>query len=78
MKKIFLLILYFYYRFEKIDREVSENKLMPDAHLKVRMSSVLYVHTKRFIAEIQEVFQEFLKLQVVSKIFLCFCLEEIQ
>lgn len=37
-----------------------------DADLKLRMSSVRYIHTKRFIAEIQEFFRKFQQLQTVS------------
>lgn len=37
-----------------------------DAKLKIQMSSVKYVHTKRFVAEIQEFFKEFQQLQTVS------------
>lgn len=37
-----------------------------DAKLKIQMSSVKYVHTKRFVAEIQSFFKEFQQLQTVS------------
>lgn len=37
-----------------------------DAKLKIQMSSVKYVHTKRFVAEIQAFFKEFQQLQTVS------------
>nr|CAD7268212.1 unnamed protein product [Timema shepardi] len=36
-----------------------------DSHLKIEMSSVLYVHTSRFVAEIQEFFHSFSRLQDV-------------
>lgn len=39
-----------------------------DAKLKIQMSSVKYVHTKRFVAEIQAFFKEFQQLQTVSAI----------
>ena len=37
--------------------------LQKDANLKIQMSSVRYIHTKRFIAEIQTFFREFQQLQ---------------
>lgn len=40
--------------------------LQKDARLKIEMSSVRFVHTKRFIAEIQLFFKEFSQLQTVS------------
>lgn len=43
-----------------------------DAKLKIQMSSVKYVHTKRFVAEIQAFFKEFQQLQTVR------CVIEIQ
>lgn len=36
-----------------------------DAKLRIQMSSVKYVHTKRFVAEIQAFFKEFQQLQTV-------------
>lgn len=38
-----------------------------DAKLKIQMSSVKYVHTKRFVAEIQAFFKEFQQLQTVRR-----------
>lgn len=38
-----------------------------DAKLKLKMSSVIYVHTKRFIAEIQAFFKHFTQLQAVMQ-----------
>ncbi|RZC42308.1 vacuolar protein sorting-associated protein 13D [Asbolus verrucosus] len=46
----------------------SENKsLNYDAQLSLEMSSVMYVHTKRFVAEIQAFFNHFTQLQAVMK-----------
>lgn len=44
--------------------------LNKDCNLKIKMSSVRYVHTKRFVMEIQTFFKEFLQLQmpVIRKI----------
>lgn len=41
--------------------------LKPDALLRIRMSSVRYVHTKRFVTEIQVFFKEFQQLQMVRR-----------
>lgn len=38
-----------------------------DAKLKLKMSSVIYVHTKRFIAEIQAFFKHFTQLHAVMR-----------
>lgn len=38
-----------------------------DAKLKIKMSSVIYVHTKRFIAEIQAFFKHFTQLHAVMR-----------
>jgi vacuolar protein sorting-associated protein 13D len=40
--------------------------LKEDAKLKIQMSSVRFIYTKRFISEIQEFFREFSQLQMVS------------
>ncbi|KAJ3643178.1 hypothetical protein Zmor_025903 [Zophobas morio] len=46
----------------------SENKsLNYDAQLSIDMSSVMYVHTKRFVAELQAFFNHFTQLQAVMK-----------
>lgn len=44
----------------------SENNTC-DAKLKLKMSSVIYVHTKRFIAEIQAFFKHFTQLHAVMR-----------
>lgn len=46
----------------------NKRSLSKDANLKIQMSSVRYVHTKRFVAEIQLFFKEFQHLQTVLKI----------
>lgn len=58
------LIELFFYRENKRNKE--EKRLARDANLKIHMCSVRYVHTKRFIQEIQDFFQEFSLLQAVS------------
>lgn len=55
--------LFFFFRDESRPKERSLTK---EATLKIQMSSVRYVHTKRFIAEIQQFFHEFSQLQTVS------------
>lgn len=45
--------------------KINTRSLVADATLKIHMSSVRYVHTKRFVAEIQQFFKEFLQLQTV-------------
>ncbi len=47
----------------------TRRSLNKNCNLKIKMSSVRYVHTKRFVMEIQTFFQEFLRLQMVSKCF---------
>lgn len=47
---------------------VERHTLRPDALLKIKMSSVRYVHTKRFIAEIQLFVNEFQGLQTPTLI----------
>jgi vacuolar protein sorting-associated protein 13D len=42
------------------------SRLREDAKLKIQMSSVRFIYTKRFISEIQEFFREFSQLQMVS------------
>lgn len=44
----------------------NQRNLNGDAKLTIQMSSVRYVHTKRFIMEIQAFFREFSQLQTVS------------
>lgn len=44
---------------------LTTRSLTPDALLRIRMSSVRYVHTKRFVTEIQVFFKEFQQLQMV-------------
>lgn len=46
--------------------------LTPDALLRIQMSSVRYVHTKRFVLEIQLFFKEFQQLQMVRNMVLWF------
>lgn len=43
--------------------KISGRSLASDGKLTIRMSSVRYVHTKRFVAEIQAFFKEFQQLQ---------------
>lgn len=50
----------------KSDNKRHREDLDPDATLKIHMSSVKYVHTKRFVAEIQKFFRDFSQLQTVS------------
>lgn len=50
----------------KSDNKRDRQELDPDATLKIQMSSVKYVHTKRFVAEIQKFFRDFSQLQTVS------------
>lgn len=45
---------------------INSRSLNPDAHLRIQMSSVRYVHTKRFVSEIQVFFKEFQQLQMVK------------
>lgn len=49
----------------KSDNKKNREDLDPDATLKIQMSSVKYVHTKRFVAEIQKFFRDFSQLQMV-------------
>lgn len=42
----------------------SKRSLKKDSNLKIKMSSVRYVHTKRFVMEIQNFFKDFQKLQM--------------
>lgn len=53
----------------KSDNKRDQQDLDPDATLKIQMSSVKYVHTKRFVAEIQKFFRDFSQLQTVSQCF---------
>lgn len=46
---------------------INSRSLTPDALLRIQMSSVRYVHTKRFVTEIQVFFKEFQQLQMVSQ-----------
>lgn len=50
----------------------NQRNLDGDAKLTIQMSSVRYVHTKRFIMEIQAFFREFSQLQTVSWNYLIF------
>uniref|UniRef100_A0A336MDN8 CSON015545 protein n=1 Tax=Culicoides sonorensis TaxID=179676 RepID=A0A336MDN8_CULSO len=54
----------------KSENKRDQGELDPDATLKIQMSSVKYVHTKRFVAEIQKFFRDFSQLQtpVIRKI----------
>lgn len=52
--------------YKKDDDQLNTRSLNKDAELKIQMSSVKYVHTKRFILEIQAFIREFLQLQTVS------------
>lgn len=45
----------------------SEGKSDYDSQLSLEMSSVTYVHTKRFVAELQAFFNHFTQLQAVMK-----------
>lgn len=54
-------LLFNYARFPPSDNNNS------DAKLKLKMSSVIYVHTKRFIAEIQAFFKHFTQLHAVMR-----------
>lgn len=47
---------------------IETRSLTPDALLRIRMSSVRYVHTKRFVTEIQMFFKEFQQLQMVRNL----------
>lgn len=49
--------------------KINTRSLVADATLKIHMSSVRYVHTKRFVAEIQQFFKEFQQLQTVNNDF---------
>lgn len=48
--------------------KINKRSLLPDARLKIQMSTVRYVHTKRFVSEIQTFFAEFQQLQTVELI----------
>lgn len=48
------------YRYNTVDFNRSRDI---DAHLKMDMTSVLYVHTQRFVAELQAFFRHFSQLQ---------------
>lgn len=52
--------------YKKEDDQLKNRSLNKDAELKIQMSSVKYVHTKRFVLEIQAFIREFLQLQTVS------------
>lgn len=54
-------LLFNYVRFPPSETNTS------DAKLKLKMSSVIYVHTKRFIAEIQAFFKHFTQLHAVMR-----------
>ncbi|KAL3268817.1 hypothetical protein HHI36_007913 [Cryptolaemus montrouzieri] len=51
----------------KYIRNLSEESKNCDAHLEIRMSSVMYVHTKRFVAELQAFMNHFTQLQKVME-----------
>lgn len=51
----------------KTENKRDQSTLDPDSTLKIHMSSVKYVHTKRFVAEIQKFFNDFSLLQTVSE-----------
>lgn len=46
---------------------IGRRSLLADAQLSIQMSSVRYVHTKRFVAEIQVFFKDFQQLQTVMR-----------
>nr|XP_015839049.1 PREDICTED: vacuolar protein sorting-associated protein 13D isoform X1 [Tribolium castaneum] len=48
-------------------RDSGNKSLNYDAQLSIEMSSVMYVHTKRFVAELQAFFNHFTQLQAVMK-----------
>lgn len=52
--------------YKKEGDQLRTRSLSKDAELKIQMSSVKYVHTKRFVLEIQAFIREFLQLQTVS------------
>lgn len=52
--------------YKKEGDQLKTRSLSKDAELKIQMSSVKYVHTKRFVLEIQAFIREFLQLQTVS------------
>ncbi|XP_055907883.1 intermembrane lipid transfer protein Vps13D isoform X2 [Eupeodes corollae] len=56
--------------YKRQDEKGDQRSLSKDATLKIQMSSVRYVHTKRFVMEIQAFIKEFLQLQtpVMKKI----------
>lgn len=51
----------------KYVRDLSCQNVNYDAQMFLEMSSVMYVHTKRFVAEIQAFFNHFSQLQSVMK-----------
>lgn len=60
--------LNFTYSRDEPKRAVEQTTLNSEAMLKIKMSSVRYVHTKRFIAEIQTFYNEFQSLQTPTLI----------
>ena len=56
--------LNFLYTRENPKSQASKRSLKKDAQLNIKMSSVRYVHTKRFVMEIQTFFKDLFKLQV--------------
>ena len=56
--------LNFVYTRDQPKPPVDKRTLKKDAQLNIRMSSVRYVHTKRFVMEIQTFFKDLFKLQV--------------
>lgn len=54
----------FVYTRESSKPQTAKRSLKKDAELNIKMSSVRYVHTKRFVMEIQTFFKDLFKLQV--------------